>query len=368
MANDNEITGNRGEWGELYAFLRLACDGELYGANADLSRDPEMVLKVLRVARVVKGKTFSVLPNLAGQSVTLSYDKTITEKVPALKRRLSQLLNVILTEESSSGSFACPDMEAFLREIGVAVIKADSKKKRDLDVTVKDNHTGGAQTYGFSVKSEFKAKATLLNASQTTLFRFKVEGITEEDARRLNAYRGPTRYRERMRELLRLGAKITPAGMRSKTFFRNLLMLDDGLPDIVARLLLHWRQRESDAEGSLSLSISELCDSLAENNPRDYPDTSLYRHKICRLLHASALGMLPGSPWDDRDDATGGVIVVKENGELVAFYVYNRARFSEYLINNTKLDTPSERNGAQLLLEWENGKCYFDLGLQIRFR
>ncbi len=368
MGNDREITGNRGEWGELYAFLRLACDGELYGANADLSRDPEMVLKVLRVARVVKGKTFSVLPNLAGQSVTLNYDKTITEDVPALRRRLSQLLNVILTEENCSGSFACPDMEAFLREIGVAVIKADSTKKRDLDVTVRDNHTGGTPTYGFSVKSEFKAKATLLNASQATLFRFRVKGITEADACRLNAYRGPTRYRERMRELLRLGAEIKPAGMRSTTFFRNLLMLDDGLPDIIARLLLLWRQQELEVEGGLSLPLSRLCDLLAKRNPRGYPDTSLYRHKVCRLLHASALGMLPGSPWEDRDDATGGVIVVKENGELVAFYVYNRARFSEYLINNTKLDTPSERNGAQLVLEWENGECYFDLGLQIRFR
>jgi len=36
------ITGNRGEWSEVYAFLRLLADGKLFSADENLDRIEDM--------------------------------------------------------------------------------------------------------------------------------------------------------------------------------------------------------------------------------------------------------------------------------------------------------------------------------------
>lgn len=41
-------------------------------------------------------------------------------------------------------------------------------------------------------------------------------------------------------------------------------------------------------------------------------------------LRNVALGMGSATPWADKDDATGGYIVVRPDGGLVASYIYNR--------------------------------------------
>jgi type II restriction enzyme len=77
--------------------------------------------------------------------------------------------------------------------------------------------------------------------------------------------------------------------------------------------------------------------------------------------------MMPSKVWTGKYDATGGYLIVKENGDVLCYHIYNRNEFEDYLLNNTKLDTASStRQGFGEIYE-ENGELYFNLNLQIRF-
>lgn len=362
---DGPITGNRGEWSEIYAFLRLLCDGELHGANADLSPDENQCLDVIRVARRHGASVFrgEILPD---GSVALWYNGARTVSRKELKSIVMLLLAKIKESPKGSGSFAEPGTEAFLRSIGCVAIKASSRDKKDLDVTVLDNHVGGEQTYGLSIKSELGASPTLLNATGATQFEYEVTGLDEAQARAIMAITPETVgkrkwFLERAVALRESGARIRLVAVKKPAFRRNLLLLDDALPEILGEMLLVYTLNRK-------TSVAEACAHVAAQDPRGYGDPSLYTFKVRRFLRAVALGMEPGTPWQDSDEATGGYLIVTKEGELVAFYVYNRAKLDDYLFHATRFETPSTKRTDILNLRRVGDAWRFFLTLQIRFR
>jgi type II restriction enzyme len=89
--------------------------------------------------------------------------------------------------------------------------------------------------------------------------------------------------------------------------------------------------------------------------------------KVKRFLSDVALGMMPKKEWDGHAKAHGGYVIVKENGEVVCYHIYNRDQFEEYLYSNTKLDTPSTTRHKFGELYEENGEKRIKYNLQIRF-
>lgn len=87
------------------------------------------------------------------------------------------------------------------------------------------------------------------------------------------------------------------------------------------------------------------------------------------MLVASALGMVPHTPWNGKYDANGGYLVVKEDGDVLCYHFYDRNLFEDYLYENTKLETPSmSRYEFASVYKAEDGNLYFKLNLQIRFK
>ena len=80
-----------------------------------------------------------------------------------------------------------------------------------------------------------------------------------------------------------------------------------------------------------------------------------------------ALGMMPSRVWTGELDATGGYLVVKEDGEVLCYHIYNRNEFEDYLLNNTKLETASSTRHDFGTVYEEVTKQFFKLNLQIRF-
>ena len=72
--------------------------------------------------------------------------------------------------------------------------------------------------------------------------------------------------------------------------------------------------------------------------------------------------------WNGEYDATGGYLVVKENGDVLCYHIYNRNEFEDYLFANTKLETASSTRHEFGKIYEENDQFYFKLNLQIRFR
>ena len=77
--------------------------------------------------------------------------------------------------------------------------------------------------------------------------------------------------------------------------------------------------------------------------------------------------MMPSKVWTGELDATGGYLVVKEDGEILCYHIYNRNEFEDYLLNNTKLETASSTRHEFGTVYKEGNKQYFKLNLQIRF-
>ena len=73
--------------------------------------------------------------------------------------------------------------------------------------------------------------------------------------------------------------------------------------------------------------------------------------------------MTSKKPWNGSFDVSGGYIVVKENGDILCYHLYNWEDFQEYLFNSTFIDTPSTTRHKFGKLEGDKLKLNF----QIRF-
>lgn len=351
------LRANRGEWSELYAFFKVLADHCLYVSDETLNQGDERVWVVEALKGDLRGEY-----SQDGSEIRVSCnEKSRQEGRRTMERRARRLLSAIQTAPKGKGSFPNEEAERFLTSIGCFGIKAPSRDKRDMDLTVEDVRFGGLQTFGFSVKSYLGGAPTLLNASGATRFRYEVSGLTETDVREINAIDGKRKYIERAEQIIKRSTGITFVDVENKIFRRNLELLDDAMPDIVAHLLeaaWFWKKQ----------TVAEACAWVEQKDPRKYGERKdIYGVKVRRLLQAIALGMMPASPWHDKDDATGGYIVIRQDGALVAFYVYNRAKFCDYLFNRTKFEKPSASRTGSMNLFGSDGRTYVDLCLDIRF-
>jgi type II restriction enzyme len=150
----------------------------------------------------------------------------------------------------------------------------------------------------------------------------------------------------------------------SSVFGNNLILIDSALPKIIAESLhLFFTSTFS--------TVLELTSKISITNPLEYNlDTNhpFYSYKIKRFLTDIALGMMPSKVWTGELDATGGYLVVKENGEVLCYHIYNRNEFEDYLFTNTKLETASSTRHEFGKIYEESGQLHFKLNLQIRFK
>lgn len=63
----------------------------------------------------------------------------------------------------------------------------------------------------------------------------------------------------------------------------------------------------------------------------------------------------------------GGYVIVKDDGEVLAYHIYNRDAFEGYLLKNTKFERGSTGKHGFATLYRENDKMYINLNLQVRF-
>lgn len=82
-----------------------------------------------------------------------------------------------------------------------------------------------------------------------------------------------------------------------------------------------------------------MVQKLELENLMNYGNVNVYRHKFKKFLTAIALGMRPATVWDGIDEAIGGYTIVTREGNVLAYNIYNRNYFEEYLLKNTKYET-----------------------------
>lgn len=354
---------NKGEWSELYVFLRLLDEGRVYAANANLEKIDDVYYPIVQIERQEKDE-----PRY--EYAVVDTDIEIRENPPSdvsprvvprseMERQADSLYEGITEkDEAIKGKVA-----DFVKDIGVHKVKAASNEKIDIQLRTQNIFTNSEQDMGFSIKSFIGARPTLLNASRDTIFEYRVKGLSPELIDEINSIEGSSWVKRRVVKTRQSG-EIVYSRMMNETFERNLSMIDTKMPE-----LLSYALQYAYSEGNSATDCRQTLKLLREKNPLRFKDVDLYEYKFKKFLCASALGMVPSEKWDGHDEANGGYIVVKGNGELVLFpLARSRDEFEQYLLDHTKFETPSSSRYSIANLEWRDGGVFMKLTLQIRFK
>lgn len=314
------------------------------------------IMKIIR--EEARGVSYEYRSNRNSTSIEiyLNDDRLLCLPVDVFDAEATRLLSDI---NAGSGAFEVARTEAFIRSIYMTKLKAPTTDKSDINIQIHDVNTGYQNVVGFSIKSELGSAPTLLNAGRTTNFIYNVTGLDSKYIDKINSINTSTKIIDRMKAIKNNGGQFLFEKMENETFRNNLIMIDSQMPSIIAEMLIGYYS-------GVSSNCSELADYVSHINPLQC-STDFYRHKIKDLLCAIALGMKPATAWDGTDEASGGYIVVKTNGDVLAYHIYNRDAFRKYLLKNTKLERGSTSRHGFGVLYRKSEIIKIKMNLQIRF-
>lgn len=356
-----KLTGNKGEWSEFYAFVKLLSSGKLYAADQDANKIDGVYFPILKIMRT-EGE------NPETEYVIRSGDGSVefhlhTDEVRTLSRSSLAEMAACLYAGIRAGNnraFEIKNSERIMRKLACSKIAAPSTDKTDIAMQLHDIHTGYEPVCGFSIKSELGSPPTLLNASGATNFVFDVTGLTDEQAQKVNDIATDTKIIDRINEIYKYGTMEFRCA-KNVNFAGNLMLIDTRMNEVVGELLLDYYRNNI-------RTCRELIDRIERRNPLGFPRKGMYEYKFKKFLCSVALGMMPSKVWDGHDEANGGYVIVKDDGEVVAYHIYNRDAFETYLLNHTKFERGSTgKHGFASVCREDDGKMYINLNLQIRF-
>lgn len=359
-----KLSGNKGEWSEIYVFLRLLEIKKLYAADADLEKKNDIFYNIINI---IRNESIGKLEFRINKSDdTISVVKTdsgiVLEKLlcSEFKNAADNLYREIINNKSST--FESSDTEEFLNSINVGVLKAKSSDKSDIMIKIHDINTGYETVQGFSIKSRLGSPSTLVNASKTTNFIFEIKGnISDKTMVEFNNC--SDKFKDKFDVLRSNECDIEYSSMENRVFESNLRLIDGDLPQICAYMLKEYYSNGINR-------VKNAIELLNKYNPIGYDLTKnhpFYEYKFRKFLSECALGMIPSKVWDGMADATGGYIIVREDGEVLCYHLFNRNEFETYLINNTKFETASTTRHEFGSIYKENDNYYIKLNLQVRF-
>ena len=356
------ITGNKGEWSEIYTLFKLLGDKQLFAGDANLNKIEELFYPIIKIIRTESGGNYEYEIN--GDIIVISGDSQLL-RIPVVTF-IEQSTKLLKKIKTSTGVFSNPETEAFMQSINCHTLKAKSSSKTDIRIVIHDQRINQSAELGFSIKSQVGNDATLLNAGKTTNFIFLIEGFNPsvEEFVTINSIESKSKIKDRIEEISKAGGELKYITLEQDVFKNNLILIDSLLPNILAETIKIFYSTPIS-------SINELTESIKKSNPLKY-DTqfshTFYEYKLKRFLTDVALGMTPSKVWNGVYDATGGYLIVKENGDVLCYHIYNRNQFEDYLFENTKLETASSTRHEFGKIYKANGQFYLKLNLQIRFK
>jgi type II restriction enzyme len=356
------ISGNKGEWSEIYALFKLLGDKQLQLGDKEIERLEGLVYPILKVIRNENSGEFQYSIN--DEIVIISGgEKVLKIPISIFKEKAEILLQEI--QNNKNRTFEIPEIETFMGSINCLTLKANSTVKTDITIVVHDHRTSQQPVLGFSIKSQLGSPSTLLNAGKTTNFIYELSNLqlTSKAIQKINEIDSRSKIMDRIIAIKESGGKFKFISTEKSIFSNNLILIDSKLPEILSHLVFEFYT-------SKNSKTVELVKRIEEINPINFDESDnhkFYEYKLKRFLTDVALGMMPSKVWSGEYDATGGYLVVKESGDILCYHIYNKNEFEDYLFNNTKFETASSsRHGFGEIYE-ENGKLYFKLNLQIRF-
>lgn len=356
------ITGNKGEWSEIYALFKLLGDKQLFLGDKDLQKLEGLVFPIIKILRTESSGDFEY--SIKDEIILVSGNEQILQiPISVFKEKALFLLNAI--KENRKRTFSVPEIEEFMQSINCISLKASSSTKTDITIVIHDYRANLKPTLGFSVKSQLGNPSTLLNAGRTTNFIYKIKGIklSKKEVEQINSISTRSKIMDRIVQVQNKGGQFEFLKTERQVFSNNLVLIDSMLPKILSHIVFDFYSSE------YSL-LSDLVELIEKKNPLSFDtenDHKFYDYKTKRFLTDVALGMVPSKVWTGKYEATGGYLIVKDDGDILCYHIYNRNEFEDYLLNNTKLDTASSSRHKFGYTYIQKGELFFNLNLQIRF-
>jgi len=352
---NNTPSGNVGEWSELYTLAFLLVNGGAYAADKKQNRIQETFYKVLEI--YLAGKTPKDELKYEIQDGKIQVHLPDGTRKEVAKSEISLVLDNFFTElssEENSRTFPLNSGSVLLDLLSKTFISASSSQTTsDLELSYEDNKTLlPSPRIGFSIKSQLGSASTLLNASGSTNFVFKLNSPDQELP---ELKKGAVKAN--VSKLLENGYQFQFVGIDSENFQNNLELIDSGMPNYLSKLLL-------DFYGSKSSNVSDVS---SISFPSSDPKSAQRIFKVKQFLGAVAMGLRPNGFWDGDVTKFKGLIVVKVDGDVVFYYLYNLTDFQEFLFDSVKFEVASTTRHKFGEIYSIAGEQFIKLNLQIRF-
>ena len=408
---------NKGEWAELYVFLRLLGTGVLHAADSGLNRKADSFLDVVKIVRrapdgdgvleyivhpdsqtvevrqegIVAAdacKEHASLDEPCSQDACSCRDdgqggrglSSTCVSMEACERVARVLFEHLASHEKGAKTMHAPaEVCDFAEGVGVSNPKAQSVANRrdafggkaDIVMETCDGRNGLTNRMGFSVKSQFASPATLFNAGPSAPLLYWVAHCDDASMDEFNALRDARGNRGWFSccqpFFAAHGLRVSFARARNAgSFERNLLFVREGMLEIIAACV-----RERFIRGAASADVADVTALVAEQNPMRYPPAiaaAIYEKAMKDFLYAAFSGMSATKPWDGIEQVNGGYIVVKPDGDVLCYHANDREEFREYLFRNTAFEYVSAKKYGWSLIEKSDGEYLLPVNFSIRFK
>ena len=346
-------SANRGEWSELYALGYLLVNGGGYGANELARLDDTIFYKVLEVVDNPSGG-YETVYKLDGSDITILQNGigVIHINKSEIEPRLSLFFDD-LRSQTGSAAFAINSGEELMNLLMKTKLAASAALTNDIHLVIEDQETEIASPRrGFSVKSELGHPATIFNASQSTNLVYRIIGSGKPEL-----FLDVSGVKTNLKSLKKSGFSLEFLEFDNPTLNASLLNIDSNLPAFLAELMLAYYQ-------STSTKLKGIAQALW---PDAHHDSTLKINKIKKFLSAASMGLRANTVWSGYPEDFGGLLLVKETGDVLFYYLYNLQKFEEYLFNTLRFETPSATKHKFVQIYFVDDEPRIKLNLQIRY-
>lgn len=354
------LKGNKGEWSELYTFFKLLADGRLYCGDGQLNRYDDKFYPILEIFRDDSPNRNVYKVQTAKNSILVA-GKTSSLEIPQ-ERFKQEAFDLLERIKNMNGNTDFSYIEPFMDMIDNHTVKAKSSDKADIRIVIHNLQTGSKPELGYSIKSKLGADSTLINSNKDgTNFIYKIQGLSAEQVETFNSF---NKFKKKFDYLEAIGATVSYYKVANNVLHNNLTLLDLGIEKIIADSLIDYYSGNGRTLAEVTNHIS-VADPLNIASDTDQP---MYAYKVKQFLLAFALGVTSSTPWYGNFHASGGYIVVKEDGDIICYHFFDRNDLEDYLFFNTRFETPSTSRHLFGDIYQENGEYFLKLNLQVRFK
>ena len=348
---------NVGEWSEVYALAYLLSNGGGFGADDRQEVNHDLFYKVLAALfkREVDGSDLTY--TVKDKDINISVDARLIGSVSRTKlAKLAKELHSQLLIPHVGRAFALPKGDEVLKTLMKTNASTSSSSYSDIFLKIEDIRTETPTPFiGFSIKSQLNAKSTLLNATAATNFKYEI-------VPRRRSVKGPIpkfglSLKPDMQKLVDLGYKLKFIKILNSTHQNNMDLVDSNLAGYMANLLFETTQHTNNHFSNIAETVYPPMNTA----------NKAVQLKLKQYLGYVMLGMTPTTPWSGQPNDFGGLILVKQTGDVLFYYLYNMADFQNFLYQNLKFEYGSRSRHKFGTPYREGGKTFINLNLQLRF-